>query len=375
MKWKITLEMLRQVFEYDKAKGNAKTKMDTMLPQMVEELNSIKDNKPMYMHYNLDTRARLEHFFAQCYVEVGGNGFRLEEGLEYSVKGLVHTFSYYHTSKEKIKEALNDGKATQEKHYKVSDILSSNNSSANEAIQDFVQDYINNCTNTLPKNNGVINQTINITQIETTLEAESKKKFDENKDYSPIELIESFKEYQSYTTIQLAFRHAKVALAKDEQYEIPYSTDSNKAFVIIAQALFNNIINKRSDKNANEVVIGNKIYADKNRSDKSKLGNIQQGDGYKFRGRGIKQLTGRDHYTKFSKYAKNKNWVDTFDYFVNNPDSITTNGKFALLSAVYFWNSKELYKIADKQSENNTNEIVKQITKKVNGGESALSDR
>ena len=150
VKWKITLEMLKQVFEYNKAVGNAKTRMDTMLPQMVEELNTIKDNKPMYMHYNLDTRARLEHFFAQCYVEVGGNGFRLEEGLEYSVKGLVHTFSYYHTSKEKIKEALNDGKATQEKHYKVSDILSSNNSSANKAIQDFVQDYINTCTNTLP---------------------------------------------------------------------------------------------------------------------------------------------------------------------------------------------------------------------------------
>ena len=74
-------------------------------------------------------------------------------------------------------------------------------------------------------------------------------------------------------------------------------------------------------------------------------------------------------------YAKNKNWIDTDDYFVNNPDSITTDGKFALLSAVYFWNSKELYKIADTQNENNTNEIVKQITKKVNGGENALSDR
>lgn len=49
--------------------------------------------------------------------------------------------------------------------------------------------------------------------------------------------------------------------------------------------------------------------------------------------------------------------------------------RFAYAEQVYFWNSKELYKIADKQSENNTNEIVKQITKKVNGGESALSDR
>lgn len=61
--------------------------------------------------------------------------------------------------------------------------------------------------------------------------------------------------------------------------------------------------------------------------------------------------------------------------FEAKPDLILQNGKFALLSAVYFWNSKELYKIADTQNENNTNEIVKQITKKVNGGENALSDR
>ena len=101
----------------------------------------------------------------------------------------------------------------------------------------------------------------------------------------------------------------------------------------------------------------------------------RQGDGYKFRGRGIKQLTGREHYTKFSKYAKNKNWIDTDDYFVNNPDSITTDGKFALLSAVWFWNHTGCYKIADKQTSNNANEIVKQITKKVNGGYNGLDER
>ena len=101
----------------------------------------------------------------------------------------------------------------------------------------------------------------------------------------------------------------------------------------------------------------------------------RQGDGYKFRGRGIKQLTGREHYTKFSKYAKNKNWIDTDDYFVNNPDSITTDGKFALLSAVWFWNHTGCYKIADKQTSNNANEIVKQITKKVKGGYKGLDER
>ena len=74
-------------------------------------------------------------------------------------------------------------------------------------------------------------------------------------------------------------------------------------------------------------------------------------------------------------YAKNKNWIDTDDYFVNNPDSITTDGKFALLSAVWFWNHTWCYKIADKQTSNNANEIVKQITKKVNGGYNGLDER
>lgn len=110
--YKITLDMLKEVFEYIKAQDSIKTKMDTMLPQMVKELNRMQDNKSMYIHYNLGTRTRLEHFFAQCYVEVSGSAFRLEEYLHYSVIGLVHTFSYYQTNKERIKEALNDGGAT-----------------------------------------------------------------------------------------------------------------------------------------------------------------------------------------------------------------------------------------------------------------------
>lgn len=93
--------------------------------------------------------------------------------------------------------------------------------------------------------------------------------------------------------------------------------------------------------------------------------------------RGVMQLTGREHYTKFSKYAKNKNWIDTDDYFVNNPDSITDNGKYALLSAVWFWNSqinksrnvvfknKYCYEIADIKA-GTDNERVSAITYIVN---------
>ena len=173
--YKITLDMLKEVFEYNIAKDNTKTKMDTMLPQMVEELNRIQDNKPMYIHYNLGTRARLEHFFAQCYVEVGGSAFRLEEDLHYSVRGLITAgFDYYRTTaqkadKEKIKEALDDGRATKPSDYAMKDILSNAPSNAIQAIKDLVQDYINFCLNLLPKTNGAIEQKANTTEIEKRL--------------------------------------------------------------------------------------------------------------------------------------------------------------------------------------------------------------
>ena len=104
---------------------------------------------------------------------------------------------------------------------------------------------------------------------------------------------------------------------------------------------------------------------------------MRQGDGYKFRGRGVIQLTGRSNYTRFQSYY-NKHYPNDTKDFLNNEEhrkELTTNGKIALLSAVWFWNHTGCYKIADKQTSNNANEIVKQITKKVNGGTNGLDKR
>ena len=93
--------------------------------------------------------------------------------------------------------------------------------------------------------------------------------------------------------------------------------------------------------------------------------------------RGVMQLTGRSNYARFQSYYNKHNPNDTKD-FLNNEEhrkELTTNGKIALLSAVWFWNDKKCYKIADKQTSNNANEIVKQITKKVNGGYNGLGER
>lgn len=104
---------------------------------------------------------------------------------------------------------------------------------------------------------------------------------------------------------------------------------------------------------------------------------MRQGDGYNFRGRGVIQLTGRSNYTRFQSYY-NKHYPNDTKDFLNNEEhrkALLDNGKIALLSAVWFWNHTGCYKIADKQTSNNANEIVKQITKKVNGGYNGLDER
>jgi putative chitinase len=103
--------------------------------------------------------------------------------------------------------------------------------------------------------------------------------------------------------------------------------------------------------------IANKVYA--SRMDN---GNEASGDGFKFRGRGYIQLTGRANYTAFGK-AINED-------IANNPDVVS--GKYALLSAAWFWSKNGLNNLSDGGS---TDTVVTSITKRVNGGVIGLSDR
>jgi putative chitinase len=103
--------------------------------------------------------------------------------------------------------------------------------------------------------------------------------------------------------------------------------------------------------------IANKVYA--SRMDN---GTESSGDGFKFRGRGYIQLTGRANYTAFGK-AINED-------IANNPDVVS--GKYALLSAAWFWSKNGLNTLADGGS---SDQVVTSITKRVNGGTIGLSDR
>ena len=103
--------------------------------------------------------------------------------------------------------------------------------------------------------------------------------------------------------------------------------------------------------------IANYVYMDKFR--KYKMGNVKDGDGWRFRGRGLKQLTGRENYTGFGKFVGMT--AEQAAEYVATP-------KGAVESACWFWDTKKLNNIADGDD-------VTKMTKVINGGNIGLADR
>ena len=133
------------------------------------------------------------------------------------------------------------------------------------------------------------------------------------------------------------------------------------------------IENKKGEiiQKANQEAIANLGYADENRPDKLKLGNKQEGDGWKYRGRGIIQITGREIYTDFNTFAHEVKLVGDEVSFVDNPELVAENKTYAFVSAAFFWihKYKTVYKIADESKVGSENEeVVNKVTDLVNGG-------
>jgi len=99
----------------------------------------------------------------------------------------------------------------------------------------------------------------------------------------------------------------------------------------------------------------NVVYA--NRMDN---GDTASGDGWRYRGRGPIQLTGKANYSKFASDMD----VDV----VNNPDTVSEDKEVALMSAIWYWNSNNLNRYADSGD-------IKTLTKRINGGYIGLEDR
>ena len=278
---KITKEMLLQVFG-DISDGN-KLKI---LDDIVNELNRVYNGQPMYVHYKLDTRLRLEHFFAQCSVEA--SNLRTKEDFTYPANYLMY--------------------------------IDKNNEYATKS-------YFGNIQNVIKSN---------------------------NHDY------------------------------KKEWYDF------------ISTHAYGRGIQKKDITDEHRKALANRIYS-------NKLGNgdVDSGDGWRYIGRGIKQLTGKNNYIDFGKYVRGEkiaNMSQCADYkmfdlpndisFIdengidreNNRKKLIENGKYALISAVYFWlissynnsgkysdknfKGMHLYEIADS-SKNNTETVTVKVPKKV----------
>ncbi len=92
------------------------------------------------------------------------------------------------------------------------------------------------------------------------------------------------------------------------------------------------------------------------------LGNTEKGDGVKFKGRGLIQLTGRSNYAKYGESIGRDLTVD------GNWNLVATDPELAVDAAGWFWETHGLNALADSDS-------VDKVTKKINGGYNGLADR
>ena len=105
--------------------------------------------------------------------------------------------------------------------------------------------------------------------------------------------------------------------------------------------------------------IANYVYMDEFRSKRGALGNTQPGDGWRFRGKGLKQLTGRNNVEGFAK---------DYDMTAEEASEWLETKEGALASALWFWDKNNLNEIADTGD-------VRAATKRINGGDIGLADR
>jgi len=107
--------------------------------------------------------------------------------------------------------------------------------------------------------------------------------------------------------------------------------------------------------------IANHVYANRMGN-----GDLASGDGWKYRGRGVIQLTGRGNYRAVGKAIGLP--------FETDPDLLLQPGP-AAQAAGYFWKSRGLNELADDRNDDNDDEDFVSITVRINGGRAGLADR
>lgn len=126
-----------------------------------------------------------------------------------------------------------------------------------------------------------------------------------------------------------------------------------------------NLYGRTATQAANQEAIANRAYANRIGN-----GNIASGDGWRFRGRSLKHLTGRSNYRSFTNYHATF-WSENIN-FENNPDLLATSYVYTVRSGVYFWLQNNLATIADQGS---TDAVVDSITRIINRDTDSYGDR
>ncbi|WP_374206083.1 glycoside hydrolase family 19 protein [Gordonia zhenghanii] len=99
------------------------------------------------------------------------------------------------------------------------------------------------------------------------------------------------------------------------------------------------------------------------------LGNTRPGDGVRYAGRGIIQITGRHNYTEFSKWAARQGIVSSPTYFVDNPTQLE-KVQYGAYAASWYWTvaRPQINSLCDKRD-------LEGVTRAINGGLNGLADR
>lgn len=158
----------------------------------------------------------------------------------------------------------------------------------------------------------------------------------------------------------LYFKRVDEFVASFNMWAIPFGIDNPKRIVHYLAQVFHESGKLRY---VEELASGAQYEGRKD------LGNTQKGDGVRFKGRGYIQLTGRANYTELNDYD-----LCTADV-VKHPEKVA---EFPLnqIASMWFWQQHGLNELADRDDGGLIGEeIVRQITKRVNGGTNGLSER
>ena len=172
--------------------------------------------------------------------------------------------------------------------------------------------------------------------------------------------VELFEEYEINTPNRIAGFMAQCAHESADFTRLEENLNySEKALNSVFGRYFGEGKRDAAEYARNPEKIANYVYQDEFRSKRGAMGNVNDGDGWLFRGRGIKQLTGRNNYTAFGK---------TVGMSAEEAAEYVATPKGAIESACWFWKTNKLEKWADKGDNVG-------LTKKINGGTIGLDDR